>query len=85
MSNHTITVIPRKVWKNRKTNQTASIYGAVPACDDWSVVKAGYTVRINNNGSLTTGLPSLPYNATIEEATKAANRYASLSTNCILI
>lgn len=85
MSNHTITVIPRKVWRNSKTNQTASIYGAVPAGDNWSVVKAGFTVRINNNGSLSTGLASLPHNATIEEATLVAHRYASLSPNCVVI
>ncbi len=85
MSNHTITVIPHKIWKNSKTNQTASIYGAVPAGDNWSVVKAGFTVRINNNGSLSTGLSSLPNNATIEEATEVANRYAALSPNCVVI
>lgn len=85
MSNHTITVIPRKVWKNSKTNQTASIYGAVPPGNDWSVTQIGFTVRINRNGSISTGLASLPYNATIEEATEVANRYAALRPNCVVI
>ncbi len=90
MSNHTISVIPRKVWKNNKTNQTVSLYGAVPFLNpksqrDWSVVQVGYTVRICQNGSTRNGLASLPYNATKQEALQVALNYAALSSGCEVV
>lgn len=41
-------VQPARVWKNKQTGQTASIYGAVPwtsAADEpnWEIVKVGWT------------------------------------------
>ena len=92
MSNHTITVIPRKVWKNNKTKKTASLYGATPFLNsksqrDWSVVQVGYTVRICQNGSTRTGLASLPYNATKQEALEVALNYAILNSDsdCVVV
>jgi hypothetical protein len=40
-------VIPHMVWKHALTGAQASIYGASPQGDDWSIVEDGFTFRDN--------------------------------------
>ena len=87
MSKHSIKVIPRKMWKNTKTGRTASLLGAVPFTDsrsqrDWSVEQFGFTVQVNRDGLITTGLCYLPFNASKEEALSHALEYAQLNSGC---
>ena len=87
MSKHSIKVIPRKMWKNIRTGRTASLRGAVPFTDsqsqrDWSVEQFGYTVQVNRDGLITTGLCFLPFNASKEEALSHALEYAQLNSGC---
>ena len=87
MSQHSIKVIPRKMWKNFKTGRTASLRGAVPFTNsqsqrDWSVEQFGYTVQVNRDGLITTGLCFLPFNASKEEALSHALEYAQLNSGC---
>ena len=54
-----IDVIESKHWRNTKTGQTASIYGAVPYCsarekENWIIEKRGYTWK-NANGTIGIG------------------------------
>lgn len=42
-------LIERKVWRNKRTNQQASIYGSVPYYTDqqreeWEIIIDGYTI-----------------------------------------
>ena len=87
MSKHSIKVIPRKMWKNIKTGRTASLRGAVPFTNsqsqrDWSIEQFGYTVQVNRDGLITTGLCFLPFNASKEEALTHALEYAQLNSGC---
>ena len=55
-----IEVIESKRWKNTKTGQTASIYGAVPYQGDqgpWIIETVGWTWRLDNG---TVGLGRMP-------------------------
>lgn len=57
-----IQIVESKHWVNSKTNQTASIYGAVPYTNDldkqdWSIQTRGYTWRLDNG---TVGLGRTP-------------------------
>lgn len=45
-------VIPRKFWVNSLTGQRVSIYGAVPAGAEWSIVEDGFTYRDNRNNTV---------------------------------
>lgn len=55
-----IEVIESKRWRNTKTGQTASIYGAVPYQGDqgpWIIETIGFTWRLDNG---TVGLGRMP-------------------------
>lgn len=42
-------VIPHRVWRNSRTNKTASMYGAAPYgpndAHEWELVTSGWTVK----------------------------------------
>ena len=64
-----IEVIESKQWRNTKTGQTASIYGALPYCsetekENWIIEKRGYTWKRSDG---TVGLGRKPAK-TYEEA-----------------
>lgn len=68
-------VIKRRVWENKVTGSTASIYGAVPytseaAKAEWHVVTKGYT-WVKTDGTI--GLPRIPA-TTYSEAVEVMNR-----------
>ena len=67
-------VIPSRVWKNASTNQSVSIYGAVPyqkdaAAEGWAIVDVGFTIRDNVSG--TVGIGRVPFK-TQQEAEQVA-------------
>lgn len=69
-------VIPSKVWKNKNTGATASIYGAVPyhttaEAEGWEIITRGFT-WVNSNG--TVGLGRVPAK-TYEEAVEVMNKF----------
>lgn len=68
-------VIPSRHWKNSRTGQTASLYGAVPYVNDaeaegWSLVTKGFTVRDNVRG--TVGFGRRPFDTEKEAETFVA-------------
>lgn len=70
-----IKVVPSKCWRNSKTGETASLYGAAPwfgggEHPDWSVVQVGWTWEHPNG---TVGLGRMPAK-TREEAQEVADR-----------
>lgn len=71
-----VEVIESRVWKNSKTGQRASIYGAVPWVfgpkpPEWNVVAQGYTLAMSN-GTVGYGRPPLPSR---EEAQKVMDNW----------
>ena len=69
-------IILAKRWKNFKTEQTASLYGAVPYCSDaerkdWQVEVVGYTWKLTDG---TIGLGRKPVK-TYREAEKIMNSF----------
>ena len=66
-----IEVIESKQWRNTKTGQTASIYGAVPYCSEqdkqnWIIEKCGYTWK-RANGTIGLGRkPAKTYKEAVE-------------------
>lgn len=74
-----IEIIESKYWFNKKTNQSASIFGAIPwtnemSRQDWELVSRGFTWRLDNG---TTGLGRMPVK-TREEAEKIMNEFNKL-------
>jgi len=70
-----VKVIESRRWKNSKTGQTASIYGAVPYYSekdkaDWEIETIGYTWA-NSDGTI--GLGRVPVK-TEQEAIDVMNR-----------
>jgi hypothetical protein len=64
-----IDVIPARIWYNKKTGVTASIYGSAPWVSsgekkDWRILRRGYTWKWENG---TVGLGRTPA-TTLEEA-----------------
>lgn len=62
-----VEIIEAKRWENKKTGQTASIYGSVPYQsdkEDWHIVKVGYTWKMQDG---TIGFGRQPAK-TLEEA-----------------
>lgn len=75
-------VIPNRSWRNVKTGQTASIYGAHPgtsAADDanWLVVQNGFTIR-DNLFNRVGGIQSCPAGSSQEHAEKVAEQLNNL-------
>lgn len=71
-----VEIVESKVWKNKLTGDTASIYGSVPYTRDtdavnWQIVTRGYTWRLDNG---TVGLGRVPAK-TLEEATKVMEKF----------
>lgn len=69
-------VIESRCWKNSRTNQTASLYGAVPyqfdaEAEGWSVVTVGFTIRDNINGTVGTGRKPFATRAEAETVAQA--------------
>jgi len=69
-------VIQSRHWKNTKTGQTASIYGACPWTSDadkvnWTKELVGWTWEDTKNGTI--GIGRRPV-ATLEEAEEVANK-----------
>lgn len=68
-----IAIIESKRWENKKTGQTASLYGSLPYYDDgkdWKVVTVGYTVQ-NDNGTVGNG--RIPFKTLAEAKIKYPN------------
>ena len=68
-------IILAKRWRNFKTGQTASLYGAVPYCSEqekkeWHIEVIGYTWKLSDG---TIGLGRVPAK-TMEEAREVMNR-----------
>ena len=47
LSPYRFEVCPKIIWKNALTNATASIFGAKPAGEGWSMVQDGFTFHDN--------------------------------------
>ena len=77
-----IEIVKRKVWKNKLSHRTASLYGAVPWQTfnekmDWEVVERGWTVKFTSrNGSVTYGCGQPPFE-TLEEAEEFCKKHSS--------
>lgn len=79
MNNVRYEVIERMSWRNNKTGETASIYGAHPSVsreDDknWTVVHEGYTIRDNVENRIG-GFQSVPKGSSKEHAESVAKHF----------
>jgi hypothetical protein len=70
-------VIQSKLWRNRRTGGSASLFGAVPwvreqDAHEWYIEMTGWTVRNPHTGEV--GIGRMPW-ATKDEATAFADKY----------